>query len=173
MEEIFGVRVFDNDPRMDDSIEPLIQLCKDFLSPNTVMAEIGCFRGVSTSVFAQYVKTVYAIDPWKYRPEYIDLPKDWLDAAEGLFDKVVERYPNIIKRKGLSVEMAPEFADESLDAVYIDADHREAPFKADLAAWTPKVRKGGYVMGHDYPMVGSLLPPVLVYPDQSWILPRI
>jgi len=52
--------------------------------------------------------------------------------------------------KGRSVEVAKSFADESLDFVFIDADHTYEAVKADLEAWFPKVRKGGIVSGHDY-----------------------
>jgi len=50
----------------------------------------------------------------------------------------------------LSAEFARELDDECLDAVYIDADHSHAAVLADLAAWAPKVRRGGVISGHDY-----------------------
>lgn len=37
----------------------------------------------------------------------------------------------------------------SLDFVYIDADHSETGFAADLANWVPLIRPGGLVSGHD------------------------
>ncbi len=40
--------------------------------------------------------------------------------------------------------------DESLDFVYIDADHRFDYVMEDLIAWGRKVRKGGIISGHDY-----------------------
>src|SRR6266403_825563 len=109
-------RVF-NDDRFTDSTEGLIQMCKDWVRPWMVMAEIGCFRGVSTSIFAQYAHTVYAIDPWLSRKDYFDIPPDMMENAESQFNRVVELYPNIIKKKGLSVEMAKEFEDDSLDLI--------------------------------------------------------
>jgi len=42
------------------------------------------------------------------------------------------------------------FADESLDFVYIDANHAYLHVLEDLRLWTPKVRSGGLVAGHDY-----------------------
>jgi hypothetical protein len=39
---------------------------------------------------------------------------------------------------------------ESLDFVYIDANHKYDAVKKDLELWYPKVRKGGVFAGHDY-----------------------
>lgn len=39
--------------------------------------------------------------------------------------------------------------DGSLDFVFVDALHEYEPVRADLAAWIPKVRPGGYMTGHD------------------------
>jgi hypothetical protein len=37
----------------------------------------------------------------------------------------------------------------SLDFVFIDADHTEAGVRQDIIDWRPKVRPGGWLMGHD------------------------
>jgi predicted O-methyltransferase YrrM len=42
------------------------------------------------------------------------------------------------------------FEDDSLDAVFIDADHSYEAVKLDIQNWMPKVRKGGILAGHDY-----------------------
>lgn len=49
-----------------------------------------------------------------------------------------------------SVEAARSFADNSLDFVFIDADHSYDAVMADIAAWQPKVKPGGWLGGHDY-----------------------
>lgn len=40
--------------------------------------------------------------------------------------------------------------DGSLDFIFIDADHTYEGCKRDIEAWTPKVRTGGMICGHDY-----------------------
>jgi hypothetical protein len=52
--------------------------------------------------------------------------------------------------------MAVNVPDESLDCLYIDCCHEYGCVKNDLAAWYPKVKKGGIVAGHDVknPMYG-------------------
>lgn len=40
--------------------------------------------------------------------------------------------------------------DDSLDFVFIDAGHSYEAVRDDIAAWAPKVRKHGWLGGHDY-----------------------
>ncbi|MBU3591454.1 class I SAM-dependent methyltransferase [Polynucleobacter sp. 78F-HAINBA] len=44
---------------------------------------------------------------------------------------------------------ADQFQDESFDLVYIDGDHTYEGVVKDLAAWYPKVKKGGIICGDD------------------------
>lgn len=131
------------------------------------MAEIGCYRGVSTAVFATFAKTVHAVDPWAFYPE---LPYGMILAAEPLFDEVCGEHSNIIKHKGRSVDVAKEFNDETLDMIYIDGDHSPEAVRLDFDSWIPKVKRGGIIAGHDYCLVHAVIArPVKVYPDHSWI----
>lgn len=49
-----------------------------------------------------------------------------------------------------SVKAAQGIEDDSLDFVYIDANHEYNHVKDDLASWIPKVKSGGIVAGDDY-----------------------
>lgn len=49
-----------------------------------------------------------------------------------------------------SVNAAKMYRDGSLNLVFIDADHRAPAPALDIAAWTPKVKPGGILAGHDY-----------------------
>jgi len=53
-----------------------------------------------------------------------------------------------------SVEAAARFPDGSLDVVWIDADHSYDAVKADLEAWWPKLKVGGWMGGDDWCMTG-------------------
>lgn len=49
-----------------------------------------------------------------------------------------------------SSEAAVHFADQSVDFVFIDANHTYDFVKADVNAWLPKIKPGGIIAGHDY-----------------------
>jgi len=41
------------------------------------------------------------------------------------------------------------FNDGELDFIFVDAGHEYEDVKADIQAWYPKIKKGGYMIGHD------------------------
>jgi hypothetical protein len=47
-------------------------------------------------------------------------------------------------------KIAASMITEELDFVFIDGDHSYAGVMADLQAWWPKVKRGGWIGGHDY-----------------------
>lgn len=49
-----------------------------------------------------------------------------------------------------STQAANHVEDGWADFVFIDAAHSYKAVKADIAAWRPKVRDGGWLGGHDY-----------------------
>ena len=51
--------------------------------------------------------------------------------------------------KDLSQNAVNGFPDEFLDFVFIDGDHSYEGCLMDLMLWTPKVRTGGFITGHD------------------------
>ena len=66
-------------------------------------------------------------------------------------EEKLEKYKERASLKVLpSIIAAEDFKDESLDFVFIDADHRESFARADIAAWVPKVKHTGYLTGHDW-----------------------
>jgi hypothetical protein len=76
-----------------------------------------------------------------------------------------------------SVAAARLFADASLDWVHLDARHDYASLKADVEAWLPKIKSGGWLSGDDYNedkwpevvrAVRDLLPGAAVWSNQQW-----
>lgn len=49
-----------------------------------------------------------------------------------------------------SVRAARCFDDGTLDSMFLDGEHSDAAVQADLAAWSPKVRPGALITGHDF-----------------------
>jgi predicted O-methyltransferase YrrM len=56
----------------------------------------------------------------------------------------------VVVHRGMSWDVAESFEDDSLDWVYIDADHSYESVRRDLAAYLPKVKAGGLITGDDY-----------------------
>ena len=74
-----------------------------------------------------------------------------------------------------TTEAAKQVPDNSLDFVFIDADHAYKSVVRDIEDWKPKVKKGGYITGHDYYMspvkkaVRDVLGSAERHPDHVWI----
>ena len=49
-----------------------------------------------------------------------------------------------------SIEASRLFKNDSLDFLYLDADHDHDPVQQDLIHWWPKIKAGGCLAGHDY-----------------------
>jgi hypothetical protein len=69
------------------------------------------------------------------------------------------------------------FSDASLDWVHLDARHDYASVKADIEAWLPKIKPGGWLSGDDYneekwpevvKAVEDLLPRAGLWSNQQW-----
>lgn len=154
----------------------LIDLCFDWVKPDFVMAEVGCFRGVSTRVFACFAKTVYAVDAWELACEqgYKDLKPEVLKRAREEFFAALPDWPNIVPRRSLSLDAAATFAPASLDALYHDGEHYDG-FPGEIRAWLPALNPNGLLMGHDWDIVRRhwevlKLPQPKVYSENSWVL---
>lgn len=116
-----------------------------------VGAEIGVDKGEFSQKLAQTGLKLYAIDPWLANKEYrISRRQSKLDAAYQQAKKILAPYPNCLIIKKTSMEAVEDFADESLDFVYIDGNHEFRYIAEDLVEWTKKVRTGGIISGHDY-----------------------
>ena len=130
----------------------LIELCRDWITPDMVLVEIGCFSGVSTEVFANFAKTVYAVDPWTLAIDtgYREVDPDMLVKAERAFLEMAKGYQNIVRIQDFSGYASESFGNGTLDAVYIDGDHSKESLATDFASWLPKLKRTGLLMGHDW-----------------------
>lgn len=115
-------------------------------------AEIGVERGEYAERLLRAIPglRLLAVDAWTAYPGYREhVTQAKLDGFYALTCERLAPYGAQIVR-AFSVEAARLVADGSLDFVYLDANHARAHVEADLAAWGPKVRRGGFVAGHDY-----------------------
>lgn len=130
-----------------NSTPGLQDLIQKYVRPESIVVEIGSFRGVSSELFACYCKTLYCVDPFTIGDPDIDVH---LQDAEVYFDQLVAEMDNIIKIKKKSVDAATDFENLSLDVVYIDAMHDYENVKTDINAWKSKIKPGGIISGHDF-----------------------
>lgn len=140
----------------NNRIKGLITLCKEFITKNMTLVEIGSFAGVSTWALAHYAKEVIAIEPHGDFAAGIGPTSDigeedyHIDTAIESFNYMLQQNKNVKHLKMLSEDAAKLYDDESIDAIYIDADHSDKAVTKDIKAWFPKVRPGGVIAGHDW-----------------------
>ena len=154
----------------------LADLIKFIEADGKVMVEVGSYMGESASVFAKHVKSITAIDPWVEGYDDNDGASSTnMSKVEEYFDKTMSNFSNMKKIKMKSLEACKQFDDESLDFVYIDAEHTYEALFNDLKAWTPKVKKDGWICGHDWQrmdlrkaIVDVLGDPDRKFSDNSW-----
>jgi hypothetical protein len=104
-------------------------------------AEVGvCFGFFSDLILkTSKVDLLVSVDSWDNDTDY--------HAAGRLLSK--HGYRSALLRTQ-SLTAASLFQDGFFDFVYIDAEHDYDHVKADIAAWYPKVKPGGFLSGHDY-----------------------
>lgn len=117
--------------------------------------EVGVGKGGHAKVIlSKYLGHLYLVDLWAMQDpqEYEDITNSE-DHESNLYlcatnlSEYQSRYTIVRKKSPLATN---DFQNESLDFVYIDANHKYSFVKADIEAWFPKVRTGGIVSGHDY-----------------------
>lgn len=117
-----------------------------------IVAEIGSYAGESAKVFLDHgkVKVLFCIDPWEGGYDDRDIASNSnMRRIEGLFDQRLSSYHNFVKVKKKSEDAASMFPDEFFDVVYIDGNHKYEAVKQDILTYLPKVKKGGFLAGHD------------------------
>lgn len=115
-------------------------------------AEVGVERGIYSEVICKHNPQahLYSIDAWTPYKGYRDhVTQSKLDKLEADTRQRLADY-NCTVVKGFSLEEAENYEDESLDFVYIDANHEYRQTVDDISTWEKKVRVGGILAGHDY-----------------------
>jgi predicted O-methyltransferase YrrM len=147
---------------------------------NLTLVEIGSYVGESTTIFAENFKKVISIDPYIDDYDLNDPACEHISFNE-VYVKFLDntkKFNNISQIKKTSDESFSYFDDESIDVLYIDGLHTYEQVKKDIINYLPKVKKGGFICGHDYhknwPGVIQAIEETLktvdkVFIDTSWI----
>jgi hypothetical protein len=119
-------------------------------------AEIGVERGLYSEVLckANPKLHLWGIDPWSkdaYIPGISGVDQEQA-GFEICYNEAVNRLKpyNVTLIRKYSMDALDDFEDESLDFIYIDANHDFVNFTRDIDGWKNKVKMGGIVAGHDY-----------------------
>ena len=120
-------------------------------------AEIGCALGMTTwrlLHFCPRLRRLYAVDLWAPVPDEVGggtYYKDWdFPSIKKQFDVATRRYfRRLTILQDVSWLAADKVKNGRLDFVFIDADHEYESVKKDIQAWTPKLKPGGMISGHD------------------------
>jgi hypothetical protein len=116
-----------------------------------VGAEIGVYKGEYLEELAKSGLEIYGVDPWReYGDFHHSRGQKRLDEQFAHTERLMKPYPNVTLVRKTSMEAVEDFEDESLDFVYIDANHGLRYIVEDLWEWSKKVRSGGVIAGHDY-----------------------
>lgn len=125
-----------------------------FLPKNSKGVEIGVYRGdFSKELLENWDGTLYMVDVWRpLGDEYIDSSnhKFHSNLIEEVFKNIDGYEDRGVVIRATSKIASEIFQNESLDFIYIDANHAYDFVKEDIQLWYPKLKKGGLFCGHDY-----------------------
>lgn len=114
--------------------------------------EIGTYKGKFAETMCRLIPglNLKCVDAWTVYKDYKDYGVNDLESdayreasmrADGCGFELI---------KAWSLDAVRMFEDESLDFVFIDANHDFRHVTDDVDEWSKKVRKGGIVAGHDF-----------------------
>lgn len=137
------------------------QQIPEMFNDGSVFVEIGCFEGRSAvclaeSIFKLNKKIVlHCVDPFTGNPEQDEYPylSKNPDCLYNKFNENTGFYQKrkiIVPHRGYSNIVCDEFANNSVDFIFIDARHEYEPVLEDIKCWYPKLRSGGIMSGHDF-----------------------
>lgn len=125
----------------------------------STIAELGCWKGKSLCSIADIIikknLKVLAVDTWQGTDNVLET----LLAEEAKINNIKEVFKDNIKRFGISnnvkmmqmttTEASKLIEKNTLDFVFVDADHRYECVKDDVYNWMPLLKTGKTIAGHD------------------------
>lgn len=152
-------------------MENRVQLAEYFAKKNF---NYGAEIGVADGRFSEILLTsnpklqLLSVDP--YEP----YDGNWRSQndQDRAFEQAKERlskYPGSIIDRNTSFEASRHVENGYLDFVFIDGAHDFNNVMLDIILWTPKVRSGGIVAGHDYydARTVKVIPAIDAYCEQN------
>ena len=125
----------------------------------TTGAELGVEKGKNAQTMFEIIPNLklFGVDPYEQHPHasyaYHAQIRNWDDKyLQSCKRQCLKRMKgrNFTLLQGFSEKMADKLEDNTLDFVYIDADHSYDMVMLDVIKWGRKLKKGGILSGHDY-----------------------
>jgi len=149
------------------------------LPDDAIIVEVGTGRDATfTKVMAECCVTthrhIYTIECGSYA-------FNWKCSEEELFEAIKENlkhysnYITIINNE--STKVAETFGKKA-DLIFLDGDHSFEGVRADILAWDPHLKTGGFLVGHDfhavgvYPAIGTVLLETTPKRYMPWLVAR-
>ena len=123
-----------------------------------IVAEVGIGYGFHAKQILDNtaIDKLFLIDPMQYYPNDAFATDVLRFGGFELLVKNIKTHLNQhesrytwFRRPSITIQNQ-EIPDESLDAVFIDADHSYDAVSKDLPFWWKKLKKGGWLLGDDY-----------------------
>ena len=120
------------------------------------ICEVGVFLGeFANFLLSLQPKQLVLIDPWEGVGQSGDCDGNNVKVAHlpNAYMNILSQtnhMPHVMVCRGKSGELLPVFKNEAFDMVYLDGDHSYEGVKIDLPLAWAKLKKGGWLMGHDY-----------------------
>jgi len=127
-------------------IRPFISFIKKhFKTKKLIGVEIGVYKGNNALAILKNlnIEKLYLIDIWQIYNKIDNFIN--YDLVKRLFRK--DKRVKIIR--DYSIEISKSFKDNSLDFVYIDANHQYNYVYDDIKTWYKKIKINGVLCGHD------------------------
>ncbi len=113
-------------------------------------AEIGVWQGETSEHLLRTTSAfLYLVDLWQTSHKYETKKWDHNKNKQMTLNRLKD-LTNYKILQGISWEVAEQITDNELDFVFIDGDHSTQGVENDIKAYTPKVKQGGYIIGHDW-----------------------
>jgi hypothetical protein len=129
----------------------------NFFEQNLIIAEIGVFKGEFSKVILEKLnpKELHLID--LFNGQMCSGDKDgnnvvWTNLGDEYLklQAIYKNNKSVFLHQGFSQNILSNFNDRYFDLIYIDGDHSYEGVKRDLEISFNKIKKGGYICGHDY-----------------------
>ena len=141
--------------------ESFVNHCRDYINqtnPQPLGVEVGVLRGDFSFHILNSCSNIklFSIDCWKNQTNetYTDINNATPAEFEKMYLDVLNRSSLFLDRSVIvrkySNEAAEMFKDNSLDFIYLDANHKYEEVKADIEMWFPKLKSNGIISGHDF-----------------------